>query len=192
MQRRRLAWVFALGLMATGGLLAHTLAYRLVPAHPGESHLAMHGYEAHWRICLAISLTVAAIGLAGVALERSRGLVPTRLPLWLFSVLPLLGFVFQEHVERALATGAFSTSIAAEPAFLIGLLLQVPFALVAYVVARALLAVATALAERFGGAPRPRLATTRPCWIPGDAPGPPRLTALALGHGQRAPPAPAL
>jgi hypothetical protein len=75
-----------------------------------------------------------------------------------------------------------------EPTFRIGLLLQIPFALVAFVLARFLLRVADGLGCLLApGRELSELVTTGAA----RAPGPvwvPRVAALAGGHGVRGPP----
>lgn len=192
MQRRRLAWLLSLALMAIGGLFAHMLAYVLVAPH-GEHRAQLltqtgHDYHAHWRLCVAVCGAVALIGLGASVAERARGERPLQLPLWIFALVPPVGFVLQEHLERLLHTGTFPLLAALQPTFVVGILLQVPFALAAFLVARALLAFAAAIVRSLGSASRPRLASAAAWRRPRSAAALPRLSALALGHGPRAPP----
>jgi hypothetical protein len=194
MRRRRLAWLLSLALMAIGGLFAHILAYRLVAPHPARHEELLsssgHGYHAHWAVCFAVCATVALIGLARVIVDRARGQKPLRLPLWVFGVLPPAGFVVQEHLERFLHTGTFPYAASLEATFLVGILLQIPFALAAFALARILLTFAEILGSRLGAASRPRLAPLTHSWEPSSETRAPRLPVLAPGHGPRAPPAP--
>jgi hypothetical protein len=92
----------------------------------------------------------------------------------------------QELVEHGVHAGGSPLGAALEPTFLVGLLLQLPFALAALLVARALLALGGAIRRLLGATPRLAL--------PGLAPAPvgipelPRIAALALGYGERGPP----
>ena len=195
MARRRIAWVISLALMAIGGLVAHTLAYQLAAADASAGHAGahdVHGYLAFWPICMAMCGAIVLVSLTALALTRAWSSRPVSPPLWLFTLLPPVGFVVQEHGERLLATGMFPSGAALEPTFALGLILQVPFALAAYFAARMLIAVAVAVARRLRGEPHRRRGTREPapprpasiCVVP--------ISALALGYGERAPPLPAL
>src|SRR5205823_1593512 len=81
---------------------------------------------------------------------------------WFFFVLPPLAFALQELAERLLHAESFPFYAAFEPRFLLGLLLQIPFGLLALLVARAFLRVV----ERLVGAlakPRVRLRRAPGC-----------------------------
>ena len=116
-----------------------------------------------------------------------RGRVATPAPP-LFALLPPFAFVVQEHLERLLHTGELPLGAALEPTFALGILLQVPFAVLAWILARALLVVARTVGDIL----RPARARILPVL---DSPAHaadfagPRPGLLALGHGQRAPPA---
>ena len=192
MERRRLAWLLSLALMAVGGLVAHVAVFRLIGADPSLRgrmlHDGGHGYAAHWRACLAVCATVAIAGLVlSVAAAARRGR-PLRVPVWLFAVVPPAGFVVQEHLERIFADGSFPYTAALEATFLVGVVLQIPFALAAFLTARMLLGLVDAVARRLGAPPRARLASAQPLPRPAADVVVARLSALALGHGQRAPP----
>lgn len=176
MERLRPAWLLGLPLLAVGWLSAHALAYELVPA---EEH--GHGYLAQ----APLFLTVCAVTIGAALAARIAGRRGRALPRWLAGALPLLGFAFQEHLERGLALGALPWGAALEPVFLLGLVLQVPFALAALLVARALAALADAVAAR--PAARSlfalRLAPPRPASAELAA-----AAVLARGWAGRAPP----
>ena len=74
----------------------------------------------------------------------------TRLAAMPFACLAPAIFVLQEHLEQAFASGAVPYAVALEPTFLPGLLLQLPFALVAYALARALLRLADGVRRLLG------------------------------------------
>jgi hypothetical protein len=183
----RLAWLLSLGLAAAGGLAAHAVAYRVAePHHERREHLLEetgHGYLDSvllGSLCAALVL----VGFAGrvVAGTRRTG----RPPLWLFALAPPLGFALQEHAERALHHDTILLA-ALEPAFLAGLLLQIPFALAALVAARTLFAAAVAVARHLGSPPRPRLAPDASLALPGTVWIPTSPTLIGA-RGQRAPP----
>jgi CDP-diglyceride synthetase len=173
-----------------GGLLAaHFLGYRLAIADPHARADALagsgHGYFGYVPFALAISLgvLVAALllqGLAGFKGHRRAATSP------FIVVLPPLAFVIQEYAERLIHEGHVPWTTMVEPAFLIGLALQIPFALAALLVAWALDTAAQAIGRAL--AARPRLIF--PVFVPNPvrvatAPHP---AGLARGYGERAPP----
>jgi hypothetical protein len=173
-----------LPLMAAGCLGAHSAAYRLVePSAPEPAH----GYLTLAPLVLAIGV---ALGLVAALRSVLAGCAPARVPLYPFALLPPLAFTLQEHLERALQSGGGALETALEPAFLLGLLLQLPFALCALVLARSLLRVAEAagslLSLRVPRSLRPPIA--RAPASPADLP---RLSPLASPQAGRAPPLPA-
>jgi hypothetical protein len=195
MTRRKAAWVVALPLVAASWLGAHCLAYWLVS--PGaEQHMGMHAEHGHawlgytpalaiWGLALVIAGLVLCIG------EGLRGLRPSGPGVRVFALLPPAAFVVQEHVERLIGTGSIPADLVAEPTFLVGLALQLPFALAALLLTRALYAIAfglgRALADNLAigrplrfGPPSPRCRPICPMLV--------SPSVLALGHGQRAPP----
>src|SRR5712691_11317295 len=180
--RRRLPWLLALPLMAAGSLAAHSLSYVFVSARAaagaGEaSERASRGSGSYLVLFLGILAATAVVATgARVLLSRSRQRGSTVSP-WLFFVLPPLAFALQEFAERLLHAEAFPFQAALEPRFLLGLLLQLPFGLLALLLVRV-----------FARVRRPRLATTAR-WSPRQAFDLPRIPALALGYQQRGPPA---
>ena len=128
--RRTLLAIVALPVIASGTFAAHAAAYGLLGA-PSEG---VHGYLAHVPQVLAL-LTLPALLAAAVA-GRSRS--PRA---WPFAVAALSAFIIQEHLER-LAHSGHLPFLLDRPVFLLGLALQLPFALVAWLGARWLLRVA--------------------------------------------------
>jgi hypothetical protein len=191
---RRAVWVISLPLVVASWLGAHCLAYLLVS--PGaEQHLGMHAEHGHAWLGYTPALAVWGLALvvAGLVLCVGQGMRgrASRPPVRLFALLPPAGFVVQEHAERLIASGSIPHDLAVEPTFLLGLALQLPFALAALLLTRALYAVGFGLGRALAG----RLPLGRPL-----RQGPPTLLRLpasatlvtpsvfALGHGQRAPP----
>ena len=184
---------------AASWLNAHCLAFVLVPPAGGEHmhHHAEDGYTyfGSTPVLVAALVTVLAAGLVLCVGEGLRGgrarLAP---PALLFALLPPLGFVVQEHVEDLVRSGSISGDLIAEPTFLAGLALQLPFAAVALLLCRGLYALGYGLgcflARRL--AVSTRVQSLAP---PVDRrPAPVTLippSVLALGHGSRAPPVPA-
>lgn len=191
MSRRRAAWGVALAFTAVGGLCAHLMAYSLAAPSGHSSHhhpATVSAYGAHLRGCIAICVAIGVIALAVSAFERSGRLRRAFVPLWLFAAAPPVGFVLQELVERAAGTGTVAHIGPLDAAFLVGLAVQLPFALAAYISARGLLAAAAALVKRLAAPPRFRVAPVEPRVLVALPVAAPRLPLLALGYGQRGPP----
>jgi hypothetical protein len=155
-----------------GTLVAHAVAYAAFGAPAGD----VHGYLAHLPQLVTI-LALPALLLAAVA---GRAATPRA---WPFAAAALVAFVLQEHLERVIHTGELPFLLD-RPVFLLGLVLQVPFALVAWLLARGVSRVAVAFSSR---APRSGSSLLLPL------PRPPALalrTAALRGSGSpRGPPA---
>jgi hypothetical protein len=162
-----------------GWTSAHSAAYRFLDAE--ADHL--HGYLRYAPPAVAALAAMLAVGLALAAAERRRG----RLPAWPFALLAPVGFVVQEHAERTVSAGEVPFATAVEPTFLVGLVLQLPFALAAFLVARGLLTAAVAIGRVLGGGKRAPLATYE-LLAPPLVPASPRAAASACRHAARAPP----
>src|SRR5205085_9050060 len=106
-----------------------------------------------------------------------------------FLLLPPVAYVLQEVAERLLHAESFLFNPGHEPAFLLALVLQVPFGVVAFFLGRAMLGLGRALARVVSGGRRP-LPSSRPVSLARmyDAILL-RVPVLALGHSVRGPPA---
>jgi hypothetical protein len=164
MRRLGAPWLVSLPFMAAGCLAAHSLAYHLVST-PAERH----GYLAFAPLFVGLLGAMAVVGVF------RRGRSPSPLA---FAALPPLAFVVQEHAERL-------QLVVTEPAFLVGLLLQLPFALAALVAARAFVGLADlvceALARRPAALRAPLIARVAIVDIL-------RVSPLAFSRSSRAPP----
>ncbi len=191
--RPRLPWLLALPLMAAGSLAAHSLSYLFVSARAAEgtgeaSERASRGGGSYLVLFLGILAATAVVAMGARLLlsrRRQRGNVVSP---WLFFVLPPLAFALQEFAERLLRAEAFPFQAALEPRFLFGLLLQLPFGLLALLLARTLLRVVERLVRALARARRPGLAAAA-SWSLRQPFDLPRIPALALGYQQRGPPA---
>jgi hypothetical protein len=194
--KRGAAWLIWLPLAVASWLGAHCFAYWLVS--PGaEQHMGLHAERGHAYLGYtpAILIWGLALALAGLVLcvgEGLRGRRPSRPPLRLFALLPPVGFAVQEHLERLVATGGIPHDLWTEPTFLVGLALQLPFALAALLVAYGLHSLGFGVGRTLSRA----LAVQRPvrCAPPSalSVPAPAALittSVLAPGQGPRAPPA---
>ena len=99
--------------------------------------------------------------------------------------MPVAGFFLHQQFSSLVAGGGIDVAALTAPAFLLGLLLQIPFGLVAYALAKTLLR----FADRVGAALR--TSRTSPAAVrlrPSFADRLPRLAPLALAAAPRAPP----
>jgi hypothetical protein len=164
--KRGAPWLVSVPFMAAGCLAAHSLAYHLV-SNPRERH----GYLAFAPLFLGVLGGLAIVG----AVRRGR----THSPVF-FALLPPLAFTVQEHAERL-------QLVATEPAFLVGLALQLPFALAALVAARAFLGLADLVTEALATRPQVLRAPALPA--PARGPDAPCAMLLSGPRSSRAPPA---
>jgi hypothetical protein len=132
--RQRLAWGLVAPLALVGTFVAHELAYRL--ALPDENARAQalaasgHGYLEYAPQLIAVLAGIALLGFAA----RVTGRGPSAPP-WAVALVPFVAFTLQEHGERLAQHGAVDWAVAVEPTFLVGLALQLPFALLAALLA---------------------------------------------------------
>lgn len=198
MFRRKIVWLLTIPLVLAGSQIAHDLAYRI--AYPSASIRAHalaasgHGYlqDAMFGAMLGFGVVVFALLSRVVDIRRGADLDAVRIPLLPFAALPLGIFVLQEHLERLVHDGAVPFSVVTQPSFGVGLLLQLPLGIAAYLLTRFLLEAA----ERVGHALRLRGARRRPADGTPDARPrlielPLRANGLAAGFAGRAPPSPA-
>jgi hypothetical protein len=185
-------WLMSMVSVLVGAEVAHSLAYRA--AHPSESareHELVatgHGYLAAAPLAVALALAVAVVALLLRLGAARRGAAAARVSALPFALLGPLVFVFQEYGERLVHDGAFPWAAALQSSFVLGLCLQAPFALLAWLVARCLLATADVLARVL--AAQPSLVVAGPPSLrAGLAFALPRLPLLAAGWTVRGPPA---
>ena len=187
MARPRVAWLTSLGLLGAGWITAHVISYILLVPHAERGEMLARTGHGYFRPndLIVLAILVALAGALAVVLGGSPGRVPSP---YLLGSIPPIGFIVQEHMERTVSGGAFPLHLVTEPRFLVGLLLQIPFAFCALLCAAVLLRAATRLARSLGaGTPLARLVG----WH--DAPlSPisdlPRRAALAAGYSERGPP----
>lgn len=191
MRSRVFLWLLTVSLAVAGSQGAHLLTYRLVaPNADQRAHLLAdtgHAYMAYLPLGLALCTAVVLFALIGQARQARPG--QAGLAAWQFALIAPLVFCCQEHFERLLHDGTFPWDAVLQRTFLLGLALQLPFALAAYLLARLLLRVAHAVGRLLGTTPRRRRAapTILPLLAGVDAP---RWPALALGFSTRGPPLP--
>ena len=187
---RRVAVPAFLGVLGLIWLAAHALAHEVVSQPAAAGHGAhrptLETYVAYFPTSLALCVTLAAAIATGLALGR-RWTGRSGRSIWLFGVVPVLGFAGDTLVE--LVTHGPTTAAASQlvPVLLVGLLVQIPFALVAVGLAGTILW----LVERLAWALRDALIVGRPVELGAPAWAPlAGLTPLHLaGSGRsRAPP----
>jgi hypothetical protein len=131
----------ALPIALIGVEVGHAVANAIFgsPAEDGEVFASPTSGAGLLPPLLALALALILVGLGG----RMAGWwwLPgrSRLVALPFACLPPVGFVLLELGEGFVHAGAMPWGSMLEPTFLVGLVLQVPFALAAYVIARVLL-----------------------------------------------------
>ena len=184
----RVAWTLAAPLLALATLAGHQAGYLLAIRNPHARADALahdgHGYFAYLPIATGALVALAVLAVAW----RARGRVGDALSMRVAASLPPLGFILQEQLERLVHAQAHGGSLLpyAEPAFLAGLALQLPFALLALLLARKLQYVADAIAAARRPAVRWTMAFAAP--LPPSSPLP-RPRPLAGARSVRGPPA---
>jgi hypothetical protein len=191
-RRRRLLVPFLLALSGLGWAAAHAVAHQTVmPDGAKLRESVLHGYLSYlptsFALCLALALALAAGAALGLRWRRASGR-----SLWMFGVVPVLGFAghaLTEPLVTGSATAASSLSRTAmlAPVVLVGLLVQIPFALVAVALASGILRLAESVA-RMLAAPTASVGRRVPeRHEPAHAARAPAFR-LDRAHGQRAPP----
>ena len=193
--RRLIAWFVTLPLAIAGTQVAHALAYRLtISSNTERTHELSstgHGYAAYLPLALAIGAVLVAYALVAEVRHIAAASPGRARPRVLhFAVVAPAVFATQEHVERLVHDGSYPWTTALAASFVAGLLLQVPFGLITYVLARLLLGAAGTFGDLL--AVRRQPARLRPAVVlwPVATVARPHASALALGYGSRGPPAP--
>jgi len=186
---RSAAWLITLPLALAGVEAAHAIANGVFgsPEGPGELFASTASGARLVPLLAALGGGLVAAGVCARLLGTDAAADRGRLAALPFACVPPVAFVALEAVESLAHTGGSPLADLGEPTFVAGLLLQMPFALVAYAVAAALLGVGTAVQRWFVGRRArllggPRKAASRPV---GERP---RGLSLACGYRGRAPP----
>ena len=189
--------LLTLAFAGAGWLAAHSAAYILVVPHAHERGELLagtgHGYLAYAPLFAACGPVLIVAGLLACIGEGLCARSASRPPAFLIVLSPPLAFVLLEHVERLVAYGRVPYGAALEETFLIGVGLQLPFAVAAFSLLRSLQrlghALGRALRWSLGHSRRLHLGTLVSGVVRvGLGPDLPCSSVLALGHGQRAPP----
>jgi hypothetical protein len=190
MARKGTAWLVSFPIALVGMLTAHAVANAAVgsPGRAGEVFASAASGGELVPVVAALAAGAILLGLIGRVARRWCLTAGGRSLAMPFALLPPLGFILLELGEGFAHGGGVGGDLPRHPTFLFGLALQLPFALVGYVAARALL--------RLSDGVRALLARRRPLRLarplaalrrPSDAP-PPRVRRGAV-HSGRAPPA---
>jgi hypothetical protein len=184
--RSKAAWLLSLPLSAAGMLLAHQFAWELGGhEHAGE---AAHGYLQYGAIFAALGVATLIVA-ATTQLVRGvsgAGIADTP-PARVFAIVPIIGFLLQEHLEHIVAERELEVTFFLSAPFLLGLALQLPFALAALLVARLILGLVKHIVRAVGSLGTvPGLASLRVLVPLGPELAPRR--ALATHSAGRAPP----
>jgi hypothetical protein len=140
----------------------------------------------YWPLAVALASVLVLLAFVVDLASRLRDPAATTLRPGHFAVVAPAVFACQELLERGVQTHTFPIDAVADRTFLVGLALQLPFALLAYGAARWLLRVSASLALRL--APRPvARCTVASIHHPGGLDVPARLS-LVSRHGPRGPP----
>jgi hypothetical protein len=165
-----------LPLLGAGTQGAASLLDRFAPSTYENAELFSRSNPTHRLLPVAVAVGAAVLVVAACRFATTAS-PHRRHPGWVFALLPPLVFTLQEHVEYVAAHGHMPWTLVANPVFLAGLLLQLPFAIVAYAAARLLLDAAVAIVDRR----RPQRASRRlpPVQRPGAAVSSSRLLLTA-------------
>ena len=164
----RLIRLLALTLVSAGSLTAHGLGFRLVAGDRDAKLLAAtgHAYLPSLTDVLLAAAACALVLLCAIGASAARGGRRALAPPTIAALAAPVAFAVQEHVERV-AAGQDAWLTALAPTFLVGLALQLPFALVGLWLARRLTAVALAVGKVLRHVAHPLRA--RPCTIASTA-----------------------
>ena len=191
MRRRRLVVPCVLALSGFGWAGAHAVAHRAVMtdedmAAPGGVAAYLSYLPTSLVLCLALALPLAAGAAVG---GRWRG--TSIRSLWLFGLVPVFGFVGHSAEPLLVGDGTFAQLAGLVPVALVGLLIQIPFALVAVGLARRLLWLAEGLARALAGPRTPSRAREPESRLRARSRG---TLAFCLDHSasERGPPSPAV
>jgi len=188
MRGGRLVVPVLLALAGLGWAAAHAFAHDLgMPETGMRGAPEMQGYASYLPTSLALCLALALPLAAGATLgKRWKG--TSARTLWFFGVVPVLGFL-GHTLGEPLILGSGTSSGLAEigPMALVGLLVQIPFALVAVGLAHRVLWLAEGLARALAG-PRSKLSAREPERPAHPHPARPATFSVDPSRSPRAPP----
>ncbi len=173
-------------------MVGHALGSRLFASPTAElvSEAATRSGQHPPMLPVILGLLGALLFGAMVLFVRctTRGRRSRSVPSWLFVALPVAAWPVQEALERLVHAEGFGLHAALDPSLLLGMALQIPFGIAAFLLARLLLgALVKACAVLSGRAPRLRRTSTA-ALVSEPILGAPRTRVAALRRSQRAPP----
>jgi len=191
--RRLGVWCLTLPLALVGTEVAHALAYHLAYPEAAVRFRVLaqtgHGYFDLLPLALGLVGATLLLGFLADVATTARGRSTRSLPIWAFMLVPPLAYTIQELSERWLYGSNAPWLVVLQPTFRYGILLQLPFALLAFLVAWLLLRASVSLgrAIRLRAAVRSRRLPdrARPSFTGLRIPRP---SLHALGHATRGPP----
>lgn len=186
--RTRTLWTLTLPLLVLSETAGHAVVARLLDPH-GERHMLAQDYLEYVQAAGAICLALAMAALVRTAVAAFRGRAARSLPSWHLAAVPSVAFLAQEHLESFVHNGEIDWLTGAEPAVVLGAVMQLPCGLLAVWLVRTLLLAADELGHalsrraerRVHHQPAPQLCRGRRDF-------PLRLLALVRGLAERAPP----
>lgn len=147
---RKALWLAVLPLLVAGSEAAQAVLDRFTTASYRGAELLE---PSHANALLGIAGIGALLLGSGFVGHVASGCRSRAISLWIFCLVPPVLFIVQEHVEYWVGHGGLAGSPAKQSAFLLGLALQAPFTLLAYIAARLLMRLAKAIADRLQPAP---------------------------------------
>jgi hypothetical protein len=191
MRRHRLAVPCVLALSGLGWAAAHAVAHRAVMAdgamaEPTGAAAYLSYLPTSLVLCLALALPLAAGAAVG---GRWRG--TSIRSLWLFGLVPVFGFLGHSAEPFFVGDGALGQLGGIVPVAFIGLIVQIPFALVAVGLARRILWLAEGFARVMAG-PLTASRVREPEAYPRARSKTTPAFSLDLSASERGPPSPAV
>jgi len=190
-RRQGLPWLVALPSVAAGLLAGHAFGSRLVGPRSVELAERTERAAAHASsvpVVLGFLGALVLVGLVVLIRVLLKGRIARSVSPLLFLVLPSLAWPVQEVLERALHAEGLGVHPFLDPGLVLGVAVQIPFGIAAFLAARLLFVVAVKVAASFARRnprPRRRRETIRP---PRLLVGSHRTRVTALRRAQRAPP----
>jgi hypothetical protein len=160
MARLRL-WLVMIPLVAAGTEGASALLDSVAPRRYETVELFSRSNATHNALPLVAALSVALLICALVSFAATAQAAPGP-PRLLFACLPPLVFALQEHIEYVVGHGHVPWALVLSPIFAGGLLLQIPFAIASYFLARLFVEVAVAFGMRRARGARRRCSFAAP------------------------------
>ena len=179
-----LRWLASGALAWVGIVVGHVLSYALAYPHPDvrAAHLAATGHEAFpIGVAAALAAVPALLILLTIRAIRGAGPRPVGRLAWHLGAIQVPAFCLLELAER----GMSPARLFEDPAFLVGVAVQLVVAVTVAVLCRALVRAMRALTVRTVG---PARKTISPPPAPSRTPHRPRHLVLLIGTPRRAPP----